>query len=280
MISIITPTLNAARVLPDCLASAVGQLNPITHLVQDGGSVDNTAALASAAGAEVDSARDSGIYDAMNRGITRARTDIVGLLNADDFYASADVTQRIEQCFADTGSDVVFGDLVYVRDESCDDERPTSGRVTRFRIVRHWKGWDGAAGTLAPERVLRAFRWGWMPPHPTLFVRREVYERCGMFRLDHGTAADYELMLRLLVKAAISVAYIPHVLVCMRTGGASNVTLRARVQANYMDRRAWRTNALQPWPWTGIAKPLRKLPQWLPTGAPPWRVGSYVEPWW
>jgi glycosyltransferase len=102
-----------------------------------------------------------------------------------------------------------------------------------------------------------------MPPHPTFFVRREVYERCGLFNPDLGTAADYELMLRLLLKHKITATYIPEVLVKMRAGGMSNASLINRLRANRMDRLAWKVNGLRPYPWTLWMKPLRKVGQYL-----------------
>ncbi len=102
-----------------------------------------------------------------------------------------------------------------------------------------------------------------MPPHPTFFVRRSVYEKYGAFNIALGSAADYELMLRFLVKHRISAAYIPEVLVKMRVGGVSNASLKNRLTANRMDRRAWEVNGLKPYPWTLLMKPLRKLPQYF-----------------
>ena len=109
----------------------------------------------------------------------------------------------------------------------------------------------------------RAFHWGWMPPHPTFFVRRTVYQQHGQFRLDLGTSADYELMLRLLVKHRITTRYLPQVLVKMLVGGVSNASMRNRLRANRNDRRAWSVNGLRPYPWTLWLKPMRKLGQWL-----------------
>jgi glycosyltransferase len=101
-----------------------------------------------------------------------------------------------------------------------------------------------------------------MPPHPTFFVRRQLYEQYGGFKLDLGTAADYELMLRFLLKHRIRVEYIPKVLVKMRVGGMSNVSLKNRLTANRMDRKAWDVNELKPYPWTLLLKPMRKISQW------------------
>ena len=120
--------------------------------------------------------------------------------------------------------------------------------------MRYWR-----AGAFRPG----AFRWGWMPPHPTFFVRRRLYEEVGGYRLDMGTAADYELMLRFLVGRRLRASYLPEVLVKMRCGGMSNRDARHRVRANLMDRKAWAVNGLTPYPWTLWLKPLRKLPQWV-----------------
>ena len=124
----------------------------------------------------------------------------------------------------------------------------------RIKVVRYWR---------SGEFDSQKFYWGWMPPHPTFFVRRSVYERYGLFNLAMGTAADYEMMLRLLVKHRISCAYLPEILVQMRTGGASNVSWKSRIEANRMDRKAWEVNGLKPYPWTMMMKPLRKVGQWV-----------------
>ena len=180
------------------------------------------------------------MYDAMNMWIGMATGDIVGILNADNTYADGEVLLRVGEILVRTRRDSSYGGLNYV------DQDDGS------RVVRRWR-----SGPFRSD----AFCWGWMPPHPTFFVRRYVYERFGGFRLDLGTAADYELMLRLLVKQRISCVYVPHVLVRMRTGGRGNVSLVARLRANRMDRRAWTVNDVTPYPWTIPLKPVRKLRQ-------------------
>jgi len=107
---------------------------------------------------------------------------------------------------------------------------------------------------------------GWMPPHPTFFLRRELYRQYGGYRLDLGSAADYELMLRMLLKHGVAAAYLPEVLVHMRTAGMSNASFGNRIAANRNDRRAWAVNGLKPRPWTLLAKPLGKLGQWFRGG--------------
>jgi glycosyltransferase len=171
--------------------------------------------------------------------------DVVGILNADDFYFDDFVIARVAEAFSDPGVEGVYGDLVYVSG---------GARRMEFQIKRYWKSGNFRTG---------AFRWGWMPPHPTVFVRRDVYARCGEFRAEFGSAADYEWLVRVMVKHGIPFRYIPHVQVAMRVGGMSNRTLAARVAANRNDRRAWAANSLTPLPWTFLLKPLRKLPQWF-----------------
>jgi glycosyltransferase len=133
---------------------------------------------------------------------------------------------RVRAAFADPAVAACYGDLCYV------------DRADPARVVRYWR-----AGAFRPERFARA-----MPPHPTFFVRRRLYHKLGLYREDLGTAADYELMLRFLLKHGVRAAYLPAVLVHMRTGGASNISWRARLAANRMDRQAWRVNGLRPYP--------------------------------
>jgi glycosyltransferase len=244
-LSIITVTLNGASTLADCLNSVKMQSKGAEHIIIDGGSTDGTAALLAQYGdatAQVVSEPDRGIYDAMNKGILLATGEVIGILNADDFYPAADILARVAAVFEDKQVQACYGDLVYVN----------AGDTTH--ISRYWRAGEYAGS--------RRFYHGWMPPHPTFFVRRSVYARCGLFNLELGSAADYELMLRFLVRYGITAVYIPEVLVHMRSGGVSNASLRNRLQANRMDRRAWDVNKLQPYPWTLLIKPLRKLGQW------------------
>ena len=148
----------------------------------------------------------------------------------------------VVKAFSDPEVQACYGDLVYVK------------RDDISKTVRYWK-----SGEFKPEK----FYHGWMPPHPTFFVRRSVYEQCGLFNLELGSAADYEMMLRLLFKQRIKAVYIPEVLVHMRSGGVSNASVGNRLQANRMDRKAWTVNGLRPYPWTLWAKPIRKLRQWV-----------------
>jgi glycosyltransferase len=244
-ISIITPSLNTAVTVAESLDSVVRQsFNNIELILIDGQSEDETVDIARGYPqvSLIVSEPDHGIYDAMNKGILLAHGDIVGILNTDDVYASTGVLASVAEIFKDSAVDACYGDLVYV-------DRHDIGKVVRF-----WR---------SGRYSMRKFYWGWMPPHPTFFVRRSAYERFGLFNLELGSAADYELMLRFLVKHQLNAVYIPEILVKMRRGGISNASLCNRVMANRMDRRAWEVNQLHPYPWTLYLKPLRKIGQWL-----------------
>ena len=244
MISIITSTLNSAHTIRGCLNSVSDQQGNIEHIVIDGVSSDGTLEILCTFPylSKVISEPDKGIYDAMNKGISLASGEVIGILNSDDFYANSSILKKVAAVFKDPGVDSCYGDLVYV------DPSDTA------HLIRYWK---------SGHYNVKNLYWGWMPPHPTFFVRRWVYEKYGMFNLDFGSAADYELMLRFLVKHKITTAYIPEVMVKMRAGGVSNMSLKNRIRANRMDRRAWEVNGLKPYPWTNFLKPLRKIKQYF-----------------
>jgi glycosyltransferase len=217
----------------------------IEHIIIDGGSRDRTIDIVKEAGhvSHVMSEPDDGIYDAMNKGIRIATGDIIGVLNGDDFYAAEHVLARVVGEMRRGSSPSCYGDLHYV------DVTDTN------RVVRRWR-----SGIYTSPKQ---FYWGWMPPHPTFFVVREVYKKYGLFKLELGSAADYEIMLRFLVKHKMKAVYIPEVLVKMRAGGISNASISNRLAAHRMDRKAWRMNGLRPYPWTLWMKPLRKVGQWF-----------------
>ena len=226
-ISIITATWKCAGTIADCLASVAGQSYPDReHLVIDGASTDGTLAILEAHRAQLAvliSEPDRGTYDALNKGIARASGEVIGFLNADDLYADPEVLARIATAFADPAVDAVYGDLVYVSQADTD------------RVIRYWR-----AGEYRPSRL----HWGWMPPHPTLYLRRALYERHGVFDLHYQIAADYDLMLRVLSRLTGRVVYLPQVLVRMRLGGISNHQLRNILRKSWEDYQALRTNRM------------------------------------
>ena len=250
-ISVITVCYNAASTLKDAVDSVLGQVPDaeapfdLEYIVVDGASTDGTLDLLAPYReriATLISEPDQGLYDAMNKGVQAATGDVVAILNADDVYASTNVLARVAATFRDSDAEAVYGDLHYV---AADD---------LSKVTRRWN-----AGTYRPG----AFRRGWMPPHPALFVRRACYHRWGHFTLALRSAADYELMLRFIHRHGMTLAYLPQTLVLMRAGGVSNASLKHRIRAHREDWKAWRMNGYHPSPFTMLAKPLRKLPQFL-----------------
>ncbi|MEM1153479.1 MAG: glycosyltransferase family 2 protein [Pseudomonadota bacterium] len=244
-ITLITPVWNNVDTVGHCLRSIAEQTTPCQHILVDGESTDGTLDVIkqyNGPNTLAISEPDKGMYDAINKGLKYATGDIVGVLNADDYYPNANVLQHVSDVFADPAVEATYGDLLYV------------DRTNTDKVIRTWK-----SGAYKRER----FYSGWMPPHPTFFIRRSLYEQHGGYRLDLGSAADYELMLRMLLRHRANAAHIPEVLVHMRNEGMSNASFKNRLKANRFDRHAWRVNDISPRPWTLIAKPLGKLGQWL-----------------
>lgn len=214
-ISLITVCWNAEATIADTLASIDGQTyRDFEHIIVDGASTDGTLAIVKSMPAEnrhLHSGPDNGIYDAMNKGIALARGDIIGFLNADDVFADSCVLGLVAEAFDDPAVDCSFGDLVYVARQQPD------------KVVRYWASSEFRVGS---------FRYGWFPPHPTLYVRREVYDRLGRFDLRYRHAADVELMMRFFEIGRVRSKRIRKVLVHMKTGGASNNGLKTMFRQN------------------------------------------------
>lgn len=243
-VSIITVCYNSAVTIRDAVDSVLAQQGvELEYIVIDGQSSDDTVEILKTYGDRITklvSEPDHGIYDAMNKGVALATGDVIGILNSDDFYADSSVLAEVVAAFVDESIDCVYGDLDYVDAEDTD------------RVVRAWR-----SGEMTPG----AFRRGWHPAHPTFFVRRSVYERVGRFNLDLKIAADYEFMLRVLERDQAKAAYLPRVLVKMRTGGASNASISNILKANLQCWQAWGLNGLGWSPLPILAKPLSKLKQ-------------------
>lgn len=243
-ISVITVCYNASTTIEETLDSIKAQDFPdVEHIVVDGLSTDETPEVLNKRSeqiAKIISERDDGIYDAMNKGIAHASGEIVGFLNADDVYADSRVLSLIADAFETHKSDSIYGDLQYV---SADNPG---------KVVRNWK-------ELSYKRS--RFKQGWMPPHPTFYVKKELLDKFGAFNTAFKISADYELMLRLLYKYKASTVHIPHILVKMKVGGKSNQSIKNRIIANKEDRKAWKINGLRMLPYTTVFKPLRKINQ-------------------
>ena len=251
-ISIITATYNSEATIADTIHSIDTQTyGDIEHIIIDGLSSDATLAIVNSSKApwrQVFCEADQGLYDAMNKGIARASGDLIGILNSDDLYVDGDVLDKVACLFADPNTDACYADLVYV------DKLDTS------KIVRYWKSSPYQNGL---------FQTGWMPPHPTFFVRRSVYERFGTFDLNYKLAADVELLMRFIAKEQIRTVYLPEILVKMRIGGATNKSITNILKQNLEIRSAAIKNGFRLSPLFLVNKLLVKVPQFFsrPEGA-------------
>jgi glycosyltransferase involved in cell wall biosynthesis len=234
--TIVTAVLNRRTTILDALESLRAQsYAQVEHLVMDGGSTDGTPEALRALAQEgmmLVSEPDHGVYDALNKGISLASGEIIGILHSDDLYGHREVLERVAGTFEDPTIDAVYGDLDYV----------SRGDVTR--VIRRWR-----AGPFSPDLLSR----GWMPPHPTFFMRRRLFVRLGAYDTSFRISADYDAILRYFGKGGIRAAYLPEVLVKMRVGGESNRSLRNMLRKSLEDYRAIRKHRIG-----GVGTLLRK----------------------
>lgn len=224
-ISVITATWNSGKTIGDTLRSVLNQsFTNVEHIIKDGGSKDDTLEICKSfeqkyytdgdKGRTINilSDNDKGIYDAMNQGIEAATGDVIGILNSDDFYTSDDVLARVAEEFEKNPElEAVYGDIHFVKDENLK-------KCTRYFSSRYFRPW--------------ALRFGFMPAHPSFYVRREVYDKYGLYDLDFRTSSDFEMMVRLFVKEKIRAKYINKDFVTMRAGGESTAGLAAKKKVN------------------------------------------------
>ncbi len=243
-ISIITATYNSGAHIEDCLRSVAQQTHvDIEHIIIDGASTDNTLEIVRKFPhvSVIVSEKDGGIYDAMNKGIGLAKGDVIGILNSDDLFADTAVLNRVVEACGEPSVDACYGDLLYVDREDI------------HKAVRFWQ-----AGDFFPKKLRR----GWIPPHPTFFVKKEQYAKWGKFNTDFRIAADYELILRFLTRGLRAV-YIPHTLVRMREGGYSAKNMLQRWKGWKELYRAWRVNNMRPPLFLFLTRPLFKVHQYF-----------------
>nr|WKN34643.1 glycosyltransferase [Tunicatimonas sp. TK19036] len=243
-ISIITVVYNNVDTIGDSIQSVLNQdYEDIEYIVVDGQSDDGTIDVIQQYADEIDvfvSEKDDGLYDALNKGITFANGEIIGILHADDIFNSDQAVSHIARAFQQQEVDCVYGDLVYVNRDHTDE------------VIRTWK-----SGAFQRKKFLS----GWMPPHPTFYMKRECFDQHGMYDTSFTCSADYELMLRYLYKNELTCGYVDETIVRMRVGGISNGNLKNRWKANQEDALAWKKNDLRPLPFTRMVKPLRKIGQ-------------------
>ncbi|MFC3052314.1 glycosyltransferase family 2 protein [Kordiimonas pumila] len=248
-ISIITAAFNRVNTIGEALETVQSQTynHSIDHVIQDGGSTDGTIDIINGKAnskTNIQSCSDKGIYDAINRGIKRASGDVIGLMHSDDIFAADDIIEDVAKILGNPDVDGVYGDLQYVAADNTN------------RVIRHW-----TSGPYNPQRL----RKGWMPPHPTVYLRREVFEKFGLYDTSYRIAADYDAMLRYMGHGGIRMAYLPRVMVKMRVGGVSNRSLKHIIQKSQEDYHALRSNGMGG---TGalIRKNLSKLGQFINKG--------------
>lgn len=245
-VTVIIASYNNRETIPDTIESVCDQTyTDLEYVVVDGNSTDGTVDVLKQYDDQIStwvSEKDEGIYDAMNKGLNMASGELIGFLHADDFYASYDVIKDVVEMIETENAEACYADLQYVQ------------RNDMENVVRKWKSGSYKSGE---------FLNGWMPPHPTLFVKKEIYDRYGGFKTELGTAADYELMLRFIHKHEIRLAYLQETIIKMRTGGESNASVINRLKANQNDRKAWKVNGLKPRLYTLWLKPLRKIGQFI-----------------
>jgi glycosyltransferase len=229
-ISIITPTYNSESTIRDTINSIINQnYIDLEYIIIDGVSSDKTLEIIEEYQSKIKikliSEPDKGLYDAMNKGINLATGDIVGILNSDDFYNGSDVLTQVNQVFLDNNIDAVYADLQFV------DQRNIK------KVVRTW-----ISGRYKERKIAN----GWIVPHPTFFVKKEIYNKHGYFNLKFRIAADYEFLLRLIKLHKIKLYYIPKIIVNMRTGGVSGCSFKQRKRGWRELKEAWTENNLKP----------------------------------
>jgi glycosyltransferase involved in cell wall biosynthesis len=226
-ISVVTAVFNGRETIGQTIESLIAQeCVEIEYIVVDGGSTDGTLQILERYRPNIDiliSERDNGIYDALNKGLRAATGDVIAFLHSDDLLAERDVLSKIAAAFQESEADAVYADLVYV------------GRRSIDTVIRYWR---------AGEFTRLKLALGWMPPHPTLCVRRSLYERTGGFDESFDISADYDLILRLFSLPRVRIIYVPQVMVKMRAGGVSNRSLPALLKKSKEDLRAIRKNRI------------------------------------
>lgn len=237
-ISIITVCYNSAATLEKTILSVAAQTYADKeHLIVDGASTDETMSIVRSHSsiACVISEPDQGIYDALNKGILLASGDVIGILNADDVYAHDNVLEHVAQAFLAGDLDAVFADITFFNKEQPD------------KVIRRFSSKD-----FSPSRIA----WGWMPAHPSLFIKRHVYQQVGLFKTNYKIAGDYEFVARAFGSNKLRYKYLPEVFVKMRAGGVSTGGWQNTILLNQEVLRACRENGLK----TNIFKILSKYP--------------------
>lgn len=234
-ISLITVTYNSGATLRDTIESVLGQTyKDVEYIIVDGKSKDNTVQIIQEYEPRFNgnmkwiSEKDSGLYDAMNKGIMMATGDVIGILNSDDFFTSAEILQNVSDNMSQQNIDAVYGDIHFVNSEDLK------------KTVRYYSSKSFSRGKM---------RLGFMPAHPSFYCRKSCFEKFGYYKLGYKIAADYELLLRMIYIHNISTLYLPADMVTMRTGGASTNGIRSNYNILKEKAQSFKDNGLHPyWP--------------------------------
>jgi glycosyltransferase len=247
-VSIITATYNSATTITACIDSVLNQsYADIEYIIMDGGSEDDTIKIIAEA-AKLNpniifkSEPDNGIYDALNKGIARATGAIIGFVHSDDFLAATDVISSIVETFDTENADGVYGDLHYVAFDNTDN------------IIRNW---------VSKPYKKKLLKNGWMPAHPTLFLKKEIYDTYGLFNMSYKIAADYDFILRVFQQKNLKFFYLEKTIIKMRVGGVSNKSFKNIVQKTKEDFKAIKDNNIGGFG-TILLKNITKIKQFIP----------------
>lgn len=244
-VTIITVVFNAEKYIEDCIKSVLDQdYENIEYLIIDGKSTDNTCSIIKSYEGKIHkfiSEPDGGMYDALNKGISLANGEVMGILNADDVLASKTIISEIVNAFKESKAEAVYGNLNYVSQD-------------QKKIIRKW---------ISKPFEKSHLKWGWMPAHPTLYLKKSLFVQHGNYAMSYGTAADYDLMLRFFSLKDFKSYYLDKLIVNMRVGGMSNSSFQQRVDAFINDYKAAKINLL-PFPiLTILLKKINKLNQFF-----------------
>lgn len=226
-ISIITAVYNNESTIASCVQSVLSQkYDNIQHVIIDGNSADNTLNIIESINDTnriLISEKDKGIYDALNKGIKVSTGDVIGLLHSDDTFYDENVIPLIAETFKNTDAEIVYGNLIYVKKED-----PT-------KVIRYWQSNDYS---------LNLLKKGWMPPHPTVFVKRKVFEEVGYYNLSYKIAADYDFIIRIFKENKYKTTYIPSIITSMKLGGASNKSIKNIIKKSKEDYKIIKANKI------------------------------------
>jgi len=245
-VTLITVVFNCQEFIEQCILSVIGQDYPsLEYIVIDGRSTDNTSNIIQRYADQIDyylSELDHGMYDALNKGIAAATGDLIGVLNADDYLVDQSIISQLVQLLISNNADAVYGNLNYVK------------RTDNNVVKRKWR---------SNSFNRKDFERGWMPAHPTLFIRKNFFKTYGGYALHLGTAADYELILRMLYRYRLNAVFLDKLVLHMRTGGMSNKNYKSLLSAAINDYRAMVSNDI-PMPVLAlIFKKVRKISQFI-----------------